>query len=169
MEARQRWISEVQALFQEADMDGDGTLAWPEFKNKLEDVRVLALFSKLGIDVESQSKKGLFTQFDLNGDGTIEIDEFASALQSVHGNARSLDMMVLRHENKLVKKHMSDLKLVCQSIASTLGVGTLGVGQVDCQNHQEGSKVPTNMHLLQPVQTAPDCASLAVNDLGSSD
>merc|ERR1711953_1116546 len=104
-----RWISEVQTLFQESDVDGDGSLSWPEFKDKLDDVRVMALFSKLGIDVESQSKKGLFTQFDLNGDGTIEIDEFATALQSVHGNARSIDMMVLRHDNKVLKKNIRDL------------------------------------------------------------
>merc|ERR1712217_913911 len=58
LEARMRWIGEVQALFAEADVDGNGTLAWPEFKEKADDVRVLALFSKLGIDVEAQSKKG---------------------------------------------------------------------------------------------------------------
>merc|ERR1712060_293244 len=107
--------------FQEADADGNGTVGWPEFSDKLDDVRVLALFSKLGVDVESQSKKGLFAQFDLNGDGSIEIDEFASALQSVHGNARSIDMMVLKHENKLLKKEFRELFTLVKQMASNVG------------------------------------------------
>merc|ERR1712217_965182 len=74
-----------------------------------------------GIDVESQSKKGLFMQFDLNGDGSIEIDEFASALQSVHGNARSIDMMVLKHENKLLKKEFRELASLVKHIANNVG------------------------------------------------
>merc|ERR1712060_631545 len=106
--------------FQEADADGNGTVGWPEFSDKLDDVRVLALFSKLGVDVESQSKKGLFAQFDLDGDGTIEIAEFASALQSVHGNARSIDMMVLKHENKLIKQSLLNLTSICKHIAASL-------------------------------------------------
>merc|ERR1711933_701129 len=74
----------------------------------------------MGIDVESQSKRGLFLQFDLNGDGCIEIDEFATALQSVHGNARSIDMMVLRHDNKILKKNIRDLTALCNQIAGVL-------------------------------------------------
>merc|ERR1712113_1189758 len=147
--------------------DGDGTLAWPEFKEKADDVRVLALFKKLGIDVESQSKKGLFMQFDLDGDGSIEIDEFATALQSVHGNARSLDMMVLRHQNKLLAQKVGALTGVCTEIATLFGLCKASTGlcavasQGGSLNQVTSSRSP-HMHIPRPTF---ECTDTSLQDI----
>jgi hypothetical protein len=107
MSARQQWFEEVQMLFSRADVTGTGALDYPAFHGHVSDVRVQAFFRKLGLDVEASGSYGLFQLLDFNGDGKVDMDEFVLGCSQLHGNARSLDIAKLRHDNKKLKEQIS--------------------------------------------------------------
>merc|ERR1711933_596901 len=111
----------------------------------------------MGIDVESQSKRGLFLQFDLDGDGQIEIDEFATALQSVHGNARSIDLMVLRHQNKLLNQKVVELTGVCKQMATSFGLCKVSSGP--CTAASQGGSLNQSTSSRSPHMPVPKPSS----------
>lgn len=111
---RHMWTDEVQYLFNDADEDHNGELDWKEFEHCLEDERIQNFFKSLGLSLDDESVFALFQLLDFDGNGTVEMDEFVEGCTHVHGNARSLDMVRLRHENKNLQKEMTDLKELCQ-------------------------------------------------------
>merc|ERR1711879_454283 len=52
MKRENDYIADIKRIFVEADTDGSGTLSWEEFESHLQDSRVKAYFSTLGLDVK---------------------------------------------------------------------------------------------------------------------
>merc|ERR1711964_549363 len=113
--SRQAWFEEAKALFERADVDGVGALDWPAFQAHVSDVRVQALLRKMGLDVESSGAQGVFNLLDFNQDGTVSLDEFVLGIQQLHGQARSLDVAKLQHDNNSMKIQLNQLQNLCNS------------------------------------------------------
>lgn len=128
---REMWTDEVQVLFKAADADGSGELDWDEFEICLREERIQKYFKRLGLSLEPECVYALFQLLDFDGDGTVDMDEFVEGCTHVHGNARSLDVVRLRHENKIMTRHIEELRDFCvQSHTALLqnfkGAGGLG-------------------------------------------
>jgi len=113
LDARHQWLSEVRARFLEAassssTCEGDAdaaktTLTWGEFGDFFADVKVQALFRKLGVDFDHMTQGGVFQLLDFDGTGEIDLDEFVLSMQNIHGQARGLDLARLRHEVRALR------------------------------------------------------------------
>jgi len=119
LETRKQWFEDIKTVFASADIDGDGEMRWEEFEGYIADVRIQTYFKKIGLDVESQCAKGLFELLDFDGDGSVNLDEFASSVQEIHGPAKSIDIVRLRHDTKNLKK---DVKLIREDLAQVISV-----------------------------------------------
>ncbi|XP_033747581.1 calmodulin-like [Pecten maximus] len=64
---------EAQEMLEEADLDGDGSIDFEEYKN-------LMMFNYISIDMEKESMITAFQTLDKNGDGFISIEELQKAL-----------------------------------------------------------------------------------------
>mmetsp|Transcript_94459 Transcript_94459/g.266729 ORF Transcript_94459/g.266729 Transcript_94459/m.266729 type:complete len:370 (+) Transcript_94459:1-1110(+) len=106
LDSRRQWLEEVKGLFRSADEDQSGELTWEEFAMLFQDDHVLAHFRKLGIDIVHTNMKGLFNLLNSDGSGRVSIDELTSSMLMVHGAARSIDIVHLRHDMRLMRKQL---------------------------------------------------------------
>merc|ERR1712085_233238 len=56
-----------------------------------------------------ETGSGLFELLDFDGDGRLQIDEFAYGLLQLHGNARSIDMVRLKHDALKLAEQLEDI------------------------------------------------------------
>lgn len=115
VDARKHWYSEVKRIFLEADSDNSGTLDWPKFERCVSDPRVQMLFRKVGVDMEAECPRGFFDLLDFAGEGKIDLDDFAMALQHLHGNARSIDLVRVRHDIKHFSRELANVMVWLQA------------------------------------------------------
>lgn len=113
-ETRKKWFAEVEAIFHAADNDGSGDVEFDEFQECMKDFRLQACLKNLGIDMQRISAAHLWTLLDTDNSGSVEISEFAAGLQQIHGNARSVDLIRISHEQKTMNKKFSKLLRVCE-------------------------------------------------------
>lgn len=118
VDSRLQWYADVKELFDWEDEDHTGKLTWPVFERHFNDVRVQAHFTKLGLELDAYNALGLFSIFDYDNDGYIDLEEFFQGVQRLHGNARSLDIYKLRHDNKTIQAALSALSVQLGSLAA---------------------------------------------------
>jgi len=109
LESRRQWIQEIKDLFTLADKSNTGFVDWEEFSAFINDVRVEAIFRRLGLDVEGDSAATLFKLVDFGGTGLISLDDFADGIQRVRGTARSIDICQLMFDSRMLRKQVGDL------------------------------------------------------------
>mmetsp|Transcript_142830 Transcript_142830/g.362583 ORF Transcript_142830/g.362583 Transcript_142830/m.362583 type:complete len:653 (+) Transcript_142830:68-2026(+) len=107
IESRKQWLDEVKALWKSFEAEGNVDLK--TFVSKVEDVRVQALFRRLGLEVESENASGLFALLDFDSSGVVEIDEFATGVQMLHGQAKNIDMARLHHMMRVLQRQVGQL------------------------------------------------------------
>lgn len=108
LEARQRQIKEVTAIFKCASQNNNNEMTSDELKYHLADVSVQACFARLGIDFESQSK--LFELLDLDGNGKVTVQEFSQGIQMLQAHVSRADI------DRLCRSH-NNLQLCVQELA----------------------------------------------------
>lgn len=108
---RQMWQDEVQTVFESADADGSGELEWDEFERCLGKPQIQDYFKRIGLNnLDREGLSALFQLLDFDGNGTIGMSEFVEGCTHVHGYARSLDIVRLRHENRKLMSRLDDLQ-----------------------------------------------------------
>eukprot|EP00746_Dinoflagellata_sp_MGD_P145811 gnl/MRDRNA2_/MRDRNA2_78375_c0_seq1.p1 gnl/MRDRNA2_/MRDRNA2_78375_c0~~gnl/MRDRNA2_/MRDRNA2_78375_c0_seq1.p1 ORF type:complete len:649 (-),score=122.99 gnl/MRDRNA2_/MRDRNA2_78375_c0_seq1:262-2019(-) len=113
MSKQESYINDVKKVFEEADDDNSGNLSWSEFQEHIKDERVQAFFRALELD--ASEAQGLFHLIDVDSDGRVQLNEFVNGCLRLKGQARSLDLVTLLHENKKMHLKLRDFMKDCES------------------------------------------------------
>jgi len=100
---RKVFLKKLTAVFEHADVSGDGVLSYDELVRIFKDPAVRTYFSALELDVHEVSM--LFDVMD-NGDGSITYDEFIQGVTRLRGQARGLDVVVLQRDIEKLRKEV---------------------------------------------------------------
>jgi len=120
MSARKEFLNSIGSLFNEFDQDGDGTIDFEDMREQFQKPAVRVYFASLGVDANQIGR--LFELLDRDKSGTIDREEFMFGCQHLKGEAKSLDMAIIR----------SDLQVMFQGIldvADTLDACVLMVNR----------------------------------------
>lgn len=107
-------VRQLRALFREFDQNGNGMLDQGEFLAALEDERLQAWLSSLGLNVHETA--GLFTLMD-NGSGQLSCDELIAGAVRLRGDAKTVDVVSMMFETRKVT---SQIQKVAKMIETCL-------------------------------------------------
>jgi len=85
--------SKMRALFEHADVDGDGRIGIEEFRRVMEDQQVRVWLSSMELDFSNTDL--LFSMVDNDGSGEITLDELVAGFGRLRGSAKTIDLMML--------------------------------------------------------------------------
>jgi len=105
--AQERRLDEMRHLFELAAGPGVSVLREDQFVEFVQQRKVQAYFSKMGLNVQKDNARALFHLIDIESDGCIAVSEFVEGCAQFIGNARQLDIARLRHEIRQVA-HLID-------------------------------------------------------------
>jgi len=115
----------IQAIFKDADKDGDGQLSWTEFENYLSNDTTAAYFSTAGVD--ASLARTLFKLLDVDDTDQVGIDEFIGGCMRLKGGARSIDVNMLLYETEKMchklTEHMEDTSKILHKLTSDTATG----------------------------------------------
>jgi len=106
-------LSEMQKLFEAADIDNSGTISVEEFEQHLQRSEVRAHLAAIGIEVGEA--RGLFKLLDLDKSGEVTIEEFVFGCMRLKGGAKSIDLANLMYENKRMAQQWHRFFTFCHS------------------------------------------------------
>merc|ERR1712039_1071974 len=106
----------MRHIFEELDVDDDASIAFEELLTHMQDPEIGAYFSKLGIDVDQVRK--IFSLLDSDKSGTIDKNEFVFGCLRLKGQAKSLDIAVLKQDIKWLRQGMMALGETLDSLVS---------------------------------------------------
>lgn len=89
------------------DSDGDNLITDEEFLESLEKQEIRDYISAL--DVEINDAKEFFSLLDADGSGQVDIIEFVTGMQKFRGEAKSIDIHMMLHENRKLFKVVGGL------------------------------------------------------------
>jgi Ca2+-binding EF-hand superfamily protein len=89
------------------DSDGDNLITDEEFLESLEKQEIRDYISAL--DVEINDAKEFFQLLDADGSGQVDIIEFVTGMQKFRGEAKSIDIHMMLHENRKLFKVVGGL------------------------------------------------------------
>lgn len=117
---RKRWIVEVSELFAKVDEHNAGGFTYEAFRKQLTDIRVQALFSKLGINTDTTSPEELWEILDTDNSGKIDQEEFARGMRYFQGSARSIDVYRLRKDSQSLGVELQELKTLIDHVKGVI-------------------------------------------------
>jgi hypothetical protein len=120
MQNKQKYVDHISAVFKELDSSGKGSINLEEFENGIEDVRLVAYFERLGLDLSDV--KQLFVLLDKDHAGTIDIEEFLIGCLRMQGQAKSMDMCKLLYEMEWCVHSMEGMALKTNSLCRHFGL-----------------------------------------------
>lgn len=103
---RNKETRKLKDIFDTADVDGGGDLNKIEFRRLFRDARVRRWLSEIGLEVTEVSS--LFMLMD-DGDGKICFEEFISGVMRLRGQAKTIDLATLLHENKRIRCMLTNI------------------------------------------------------------
>lgn len=109
MHQKKAFLGNVQKLFDEIDLNGNGILTRNEFDRKLHDEKLLALFGALNLDAQDAAR--LFEVLDYDGSGEVARDEFLEGCWKLQGNS-SLDIKFMGYQVEAIKQHVLEVSEV---------------------------------------------------------
>lgn len=83
-------LEELTDLFGMMDDNGDGTLAWSEFKAGMRNTEIKARWK--GLNITPDEAKSCFVMLDREGRGEVPIDDFFEGLKRMQGQAQAQDL-----------------------------------------------------------------------------
>jgi len=119
LEKNRQYYNNIRGFFEEADLDGSGTLSSQEFEDYLGDENVQAYFQSFELDVTQA--RTLFRLLDLDESDDVDIDEFVEGCMRMRGQARSIDVHMLLYENeKMICRTVEFMQYVEESLQQAL-------------------------------------------------
>jgi len=103
------YTAKLKDAFMELDDSGDGYVNWKEISQIMEDDIMKHWLKSMQIDVTQVHN--LFHVLD-DGDGKISFQEFMSGIQKVKGNAKSIDVVMLKKMVTNLDKKLDRLRYV---------------------------------------------------------
>lgn len=95
---KKMYVERIRKCFSEIDTDASGYITIAEFEKHLEKGAVQAYFASLDLDTEDAWT--LFKLLDQDEGNLIDIEEFVVGCMRLKGNAKSVDIAKLHHEQK---------------------------------------------------------------------
>merc|ERR1719221_1035613 len=108
IENKSGFVAVMQQVFEELDANNSGALSLEEFERHIDDDKITAYLSTLGVDV--QHVRTLFQLLDVDQTGEVDIDEFVSGCLRLKGGAKSLDLAILIYEMGWVRHNLQSLQ-----------------------------------------------------------
>eukprot|EP00928_Gymnodinium_smaydae_P089560 TRINITY_DN7350_c0_g3_i1.p2 TRINITY_DN7350_c0_g3~~TRINITY_DN7350_c0_g3_i1.p2 ORF type:complete len:275 (+),score=51.87 TRINITY_DN7350_c0_g3_i1:1030-1854(+) len=108
VDEKNRWHDDVLKLFYE--LGGTSSIKHKDFEERIGDFNVQAKLRKLGLDIEPPAMLGLFDILDFDRTGKLSKQDFALGLKMLHGNAKSIDIARLLHDNGRIKNQLAELR-----------------------------------------------------------
>lgn len=100
---RQKVFSELQEIFETADVDGNGTLSLQEVTDA---TRKPEVYNKLKmIDFPADRPEEIFNLLDYDGSGELTIEEFITGCLRMKGSAKSKDLLVAQVAFNTLRHH----------------------------------------------------------------
>eukprot|EP00971_Amphidinium_carterae_P239988 4764376-Amphidinium_carterae.1 len=97
-------INTIKSVFYDADKDASGLMTLSELEELLKEPKYIYAMRLIGLDVSEA--RGLFALLDVNETNAVSIEEFISGMMRLKGAAKSVDLALLVHENKIVYASM---------------------------------------------------------------
>merc|ERR1712187_234832 len=101
MHGRGEFMRTMEEVFEELDRNHSGEISLKELENHMSDVKVVAFFSALDLDVAQV--KQLFRLIDLDKSGSIDRKEFVFGCMNLKGHAKNLDIAILQYETRWIR------------------------------------------------------------------
>lgn len=102
-------INRLKEMFREIDEDCSGSISLDEFMSSLSKAEVRLALEALGVDLANAVR--LFETLDVDGDRQLEIDEFVMGCSALCVSAKTLDMEMLKSQNKKIMKKVALINL----------------------------------------------------------
>jgi len=106
MEKKEEYVANLQIIFQDMDIDGDGEVTYDEFCNQLYCPRMQAFVASLEMEITDAKK--FFEVLSDRGRRSVDIATFVVGCIKLRGPAKSVDLADLAFANK--RAHHEQLK-----------------------------------------------------------
>lgn len=118
LKRNEAFLWEMKRIFEEADTDGSGTIAWNEFRQYMENDKVKAYLASQQLDAYDAR-----TLFDIirggqGGNGVLTVENFIVGCQRLKGMAKEVDLLAVLQETRAVRKALKSLSKELGSGAS---------------------------------------------------
>merc|ERR1719433_2125392 len=100
-------MEQLKQLFLEADEDDSGSLSWNEFSSLCNVPMMRAYFKSLEMNTDEAQE--VFEYLDVRGEGEVSIDDFVNGCVLLRGEAKSVDIAVMRAQFQRSVKQLTDL------------------------------------------------------------
>jgi len=107
MAQKNEFMQVMQEVFDELDSNQSGALSLEEFERHINDEKIIAYMSQLGLDV-SQIRT-LFKLLDADRTGEVDLEEFVSGCLRLRGGAKNLDLAILTYQVEFLVDHLKDM------------------------------------------------------------
>lgn len=114
----QAYRSKLEDLFHAADSSGDGRISEEEFMEVLSDPLAISFLAVM--DLHVTDLHSIFGLLD-DGDGKVTMHEFCGGINKLKGQARSLDIFILKEENQRLHQQCAEIATSLNQINSALG------------------------------------------------
>merc|ERR1719401_2447245 len=92
------YLSHIEAIFVQIDVDESGFVSLPEIENIFCDDSMSHLLEAL--EITAFDARSMFKLLDRDGSGLIDIDEFCDGCLRLKGEAKSFDIQCLIYESQ---------------------------------------------------------------------
>ncbi|CAK0828235.1 unnamed protein product [Prorocentrum cordatum] len=117
---QKRWSDHLRNLFYEADQDESDSLSWEEFSQILRVPMMKAFFKSLELNLKDS--KQIFDYLDVKGNGELTLEDFIQGCTVLRGEAKSVDIAVLRSEwQRSTKQLQGQMKTNLRQLQRGLG------------------------------------------------
>jgi len=99
---RQKTLSKLSRLFQQADTSGDGTLQLRELEELMSNPQMQLWLSRVGL--QTYEAKRLFHVLDRETDGGISVEDFLAGVTRLAGHTRAIDLSLLQYKLDYAEK-----------------------------------------------------------------
>lgn len=127
LEKEEELLTIVSTVFMALDSDGSDELSRAEFDRLLDNDRIMAHLSSIGI--EMRKAKNLFDLLDDDRSGYLTLEEVVAGLMQSQGDAKAVEILGLRRDMKNMQRHIFKIQRALGIARSSSSVTDQGKNQ----------------------------------------